>query len=365
MKIGILGNGQLGQMLADSVTDLTDLDIRLYDLRAHSDEALAAFINDVDLLGYETENIPAHIVARLESHADKLSPSLTALKTFQNRLLEKNALRAAGIQTADFCAVNSLDDVHNAVQTLGLPIVLKTTTEGYDGKGQYVLRQPEDAEPAWETIGNRELIAEAFVNFSRETSVIASRDRDGNLVVWPMTENVHHEGILRYSLFPADGLSDEKAAQAERYIRQLADSLDYVGTITLELFDTDNGLVANEVAPRVHNSGHWSIEGAEASQFRNHMLAMAGKALEPTTARYPAVAMLNVIGDETPAVKAESTDNAHRHSYGKEARPARKLGHVTVVADSVAERDQTITELSDLMPSGVWPTPAHQANALS
>lgn len=359
MKIGILGNGQLGQMLADSVTDLTELDIQLYDLRAHSDEALSSFIAGVDRLGYETENIPAHIVTQLEAHADKLFPSLTALKTFQNRLLEKNALRAAGIQTADFCAVNSLDDVHNAVKTLGLPIVLKTTTEGYDGKGQYVLRQPEDAEPAWEAIGNRELIAEAFVTFSRETSVIASRDRDGNLVVWPMTENVHHEGILRYSLFPADGLSADKAEQAERYIRQLADSLDYVGTITLELFDTDNGLVANEVAPRVHNSGHWSIEGAQASQFRNHMLAMAGKALEPTTARYPAVAMLNVIGDETPAVKAESIDNAHRHSYGKEARPARKLGHVTVIADSVAERDQTITELSDLMPSGVWPTPAH------
>lgn len=359
MKIGILGNGQLGQMLADSVTDLTELDIQLYDLRAHTDDALASFIAGVDLLGYETENIPAAIVALLEAHADKLFPSLTALKTFQNRLLEKNALRAAGIQTADFCAVNSLEDVHNAVKTLGLPIVLKTTTEGYDGKGQYVLRQPEDAELAWEAIGNRELIAEAFVTFSRETSVIASRDRDGNLVVWPMTENVHHEGILRYSLFPADGLSADKAEQAERYIRQLADSLDYVGTITLELFDTDNGLVANEVAPRVHNSGHWSIEGAEASQFRNHMLAMAGKALEPTTARYPAVAMLNVIGDETPAVKAESIDNAHRHSYGKEARPARKLGHVTVIADSVAERDQTITELSDLMPSGVWPTPAH------
>ncbi|MBM94771.1 MAG: 5-(carboxyamino)imidazole ribonucleotide synthase [Oceanospirillaceae bacterium] len=359
MKIGILGNGQLGQMLADSVTDLTDLEIRLYDLRAHSDDALETFIAGVDLLGYETENIPAHIVAKLEAHADKLFPSLTALKTFQNRLLEKNALRAAGIQTADFCAVNSLEDVHNAVETLGLPIVLKTTTEGYDGKGQYVLRQPEDAEPAWEAIGNRELIAEAFVTFSRETSVIASRDRNGNLVVWPMTENVHHEGILRYSLFPADGLSADKAEQAERYIRQLADSLDYVGTITLELFDTDSGLVANEVAPRVHNSGHWSIEGAEASQFRNHILAMAGKALEPTTARYPAVAMLNVIGDETPAVKAESTANAHRHSYGKEARPARKLGHVTVVADSVAERDQTITELSELMPSGVWPPQAH------
>merc|ERR1712000_507655 len=157
MKIGILGNGQLGQMAMDSIQDLTDLEVSLYDLRNHSDEALDAFIASVDRVSYETENIPAHIVARLEGVADKLYPSLKALKTFQNRLLEKNALRAAGIATADFCAVNSLEDVKNAVAQLGLPIVLKTTTEGYDGKGQFVLRSAADAEPAWQAIGNREL----------------------------------------------------------------------------------------------------------------------------------------------------------------------------------------------------------------
>ena len=359
MKIGILGNGQLGQMLMDSVQDIPELEISLYDLRAHSDDALDAFLASVDRVSYETENIPAHIVARLEPVADKVYPSLKALKTFQNRLLEKNALRAAGIATADFCAVNSLDDVKSAVATLGLPIVLKTTTEGYDGKGQYVLRSPDDAEPAWAAIGNRELIAEAFVKFERETSVIASRDVNGNILVFPMTENIHHEGILRYSLFPAAGLSAAKAALAERYIRQLADSLDYVGTITLELFETADGLVGNEVAPRVHNSGHWSIEGTEASQFRNHMLAISGRALGATTPKYPAVAMLNVISDETPAEKAEGISNAFRHSYGKEARPARKLGHVTVVAQTVAERDATIDQLAALIPAGVWPPAKH------
>lgn len=354
MKIGILGNGQLGQMMQTSVTDLTDIDIQLYDLRAHSDEELARFIENVDVLGYETENIPAHIVELLEPHADKLYPSLTALKTFQNRLLEKNALRAAGIATADFCAVNSLDDLKAAIATLGLPIVLKTTTEGYDGKGQYVLRTPEDAEPAWAAIGNRELIAEAFVAFSRETSVIASRDRQGNIKIWPMTENVHHEGILRYSLYPAAGLSDAKVQQAENYIRQLADSLDYVGTITLELFDTEAGLVANEVAPRVHNSGHWSIEGAATSQFRNHILAISGRELGDTTPGHPAVAMVNVIGDEGPTADAKALDNVFVHSYGKEARPARKLGHVTLVADTVEQRNALITEISALIPTGVW-----------
>lgn len=355
IRIGILGNGQLGQMLEYSINDLRDISVSMYDLRAHSPSALETFIARVDIVTYETENIAADIVEQLEPHAAKLRPGLNALKIFQNRLLEKQALRDAGIATADFCAVNSLDDVHTAINTLGLPIVMKTTTEGYDGKGQYVLRTPDDAIPAWEAIGKRELIAEAFVPFLRETSVIACRAANGQMVVWPMTENVHYEGILRYSLFPAPALSAEKAALAERYIRQLAESLGYTGTITLELFETSDGLVANEVAPRVHNSGHWSIEGAATSQFRNHMLAISGRAVANTQPNYAAVAMLNVIGDEGPAEAAEAIHNAHRHSYGKEARPARKLGHVTLVADNEADRDSTITELSGLLPDAVWP----------
>jgi len=354
MKIGILGNGQLGQMLQDSVTDLTDIEISLYDLRAHSEEALDAFLASVDRVGYETENIPAHIVAKLEPIAAKVYPSVEALKVFQNRLLEKRALRAAGIATADFYAVNSLEDVHSAIETLGLPIVMKTTTEGYDGKGQFVLRTPEDAQAAWDSIGNRELIAEAFVNFKRETSVIASRDVQGNMVVWPMTENTHHEGILRYSLYPIEGLSADKTALAERYIKQLADSLDYVGTITLELFETEEGFIANEVAPRVHNSGHWSIEGAQCSQFRNHVLAISGRQLGNTDAKYAAVAMINAISSEEPASKAATLENAFYHSYNKEARPNRKLGHCTIVANSIDERDATIDQLSDFIPAGVW-----------
>lgn len=354
MKIGILGNGQLGQMLQDSVTDLTDIEISLYDLRAHSEQALNAFLASVDRVGYETENIPAHIVTKLEPIAAKVYPSVEALKVFQNRLLEKRALRAAGIATADFYAVNSLADIHSAIETLGLPIVMKTTTEGYDGKGQFVLRTPEDAQVAWDSIGNRELIAEAFVNFKRETSVIASRDVQGNVVVWPMTENIHHEGILRYSLYPIQGLSADKTAQAERYIKQLADSLDYVGTITLELFETEEGFIANEVAPRVHNSGHWSIEGAQFSQFRNHILAISGRPLGSTEAKYAAVAMINAISSEEPANKAAVLENAFYHSYNKEARPNRKLGHCTIVANSIAERDATIDQLSDFIPAGVW-----------
>ncbi len=355
MKIGVLGNGQLGQMLQQSVIGLADIDVALYDLRAHEDDKLVKFLEAADVVTFETENIPAALVSFLENVKEKTFPSIDALKTFQHRLQEKKALRAAGIATADFCAVNSLEDLQQAVAELGLPIILKTTTEGYDGKGQFMLKRPEDVTTAWETLGDHELIAEAFVPFIRETSVIASRGRDGSLTIWPMTENVHHEGMLRYSIYPIEGLSDTKKTLAENYIRQLTESFDYVGTITLELFETEDGLVTNEVAPRVHNSGHWSIEGAQASQFRNHMLALAGKALEPAKALYPAVAMLNVISDEQPSQVADGEDNVYRHSYNKEARPNRKLGHITVVADSVAERDEKIKQLSGVIPEAVRP----------
>lgn len=352
--LGILGNGQLGQMLATSIAEQTNLTVNLYDLRAYDETSLQQFLNANDRISYETENIPAHIVIQMESVESKVYPSLTALKTFQNRLTEKNALRAAGIATAEFHAVNCLADIHDAVTKLGLPIIMKTTTEGYDGKGQFVLRQPSDATAAWAEIGNRELIAEAFVPFIREISVIGCRSETGEINVWPMTENIHHEGILRYSLYPAHGFSEEKQAIAERYIEQIANSLDYVGTITLELFETEDNLIANEVAPRVHNSGHWSIEGAKTSQFRNHMLAVTGQKITATDSLYPAVAMINVISDETPTEAANGMSDTHVHSYGKEARPARKLGHVTITADNSDDRDKKITQLEGLIPEGVW-----------
>ena len=354
MKLGILGNGQLGQMLETSIADQSDITVNLYDLRAFDETSLQQFLNDNDRISYETENIPAHIVSQMESVEEKVFPSLKALKTFQNRITEKNALRAAGIDTAEFHAVNSLADIHDAVQKLGLPIIMKTTTEGYDGKGQFVLREPADATAAWAEIGNRELIAEAFVPFIREVSVIGCRSENGDIKVWPMTENIHHEGILRYSLYPAHGFSAEKQAIAERYIEQIATSLDYVGTITLELFETEDNLIANEVAPRVHNSGHWSIEGAVTSQFRNHMLAVTGQAITDTASKFAAVAMINVISDEGPTAAGEDMSETYVHSYGKEARPARKLGHVTITAANTDERDSKISQLEGLIPTGVW-----------
>ncbi|NRA23923.1 MAG: ATP-grasp domain-containing protein, partial [Oleispira sp.] len=254
---------------------------------------------------------------------------------------------------AGICSIRD-EFVHNAIEKLGLPIIMKTTTEGYDGKGQFVLRKPEDASACWAEIGNRELIAEAFVPFIREISVIGCRNENGDIKVWPMTENIHHEGILRYSLYPAHGFSAEKQAKAEGYIEQIASSLDYVGTITLELFETEDNLIANEVAPRVHNSGHWSIEGAITSQFRNHMLAVTGQNITATESLFPAAAMINVISDEGPTAAGKGMTETYVHSYGKEARTARKLGHVTITAKSSDERDAKISQLEGLIPNGVW-----------
>lgn len=350
MKIGILGNGQLGQMLKTSIQDITDIEVTLYDLRSHSPQALSKFIADQDRISFETENISQEIVEELQAHTNKLYPALNSLKTFQHRIKEKQALQKAGIKTAKFRAVNSLDDISLAIDELGLPLILKTTTEGYDGKGQFFLTSAQQTEEAWSLIGGRELIAESFVHFERELSIIACRDCNGSIKIWPMTENIHHEGILRCSLFPPSQLDSALQEQAENYIIDLAESQNYIGTLTLELFATKNELVANEVAPRVHNSGHWSIEGAYSSQFRNHMLAIAGESLEEAQAKYPACAMLNLIGSEQAIKQSPPQAQVFVHSYNKEARKNRKLGHVTLVANSVSERDALIDEYKFLLP---------------
>lgn len=339
MKVGILGNGQLGQMLEDSIKDQPDIEISLYDLRQYSDKTLRDFLVNADVISFETENIIPDIVSALIPFKDKVSPSLDALKVFQHRITEKQALRDLGIPIANFCPVRTYTELQQAVDTLGLPILLKTTTAGYDGKGQFFLKEKADIPAAWESLGRFELIAESVITFQRELSVIGCRDQQGNFTVWPMTENTHHRGILRYTEFPAKGLSEEKMANAREYLKKLAEHFDYVGTIALELFETDDGLMANEVAPRVHNSGHWSIEGACTSQFRNHMLAISGQSLTEATEKYPSVIMVNIIGDEKPVTTIEPSDSIYIHSYHKEARPNRKLGHVTIAAEDKSRVD--------------------------
>jgi 5-(carboxyamino)imidazole ribonucleotide synthase len=280
-----------------------------------------------DVVTYEWEGVPAATARALEAIAP-VHPGPRALDISQDRITEKDALNALRIPTAPYRAVASRADLDAAVDTLGLPAVLKTRRGGYDGKGQAVLRAATDVDAAWNDLGGVPLILEGFVPFTRELSIVAVRGRDGEVRCWPVVENEHRGGILHLTRAPADN-ADQTAAEA--CIRPLLDDLDYVGVCCVELFDTGAGLLANEIAPRVHNSGHWTIEGAETSQFENHVRAVAGMPLGSTAARGPS-AMVNCIGTMPDRDAVLRVAGAHLHDYGKTPRPGRKLGHITVTA---------------------------------
>lgn len=236
-----------------------------------------------------------------------------------------------------YSAIDSEEDLEAAVASLGLPMVVKTRRLGYDGKGQYIVRNTDDIAATWSTLGNQPLIAEAWVPFDYEVSVIGVRGTSGETRVYPLTRNVHEQGILRTSCSPVD--APELSEIATDYMRRLLEHLDYVGVLALELFVKDRQLLANEFAPRVHNSGHWTIEGAATSQFENHLRAVMNQPLGDTDSLGHA-GMVNLIGEIPDAVR--SLEHGSLHDYGKEPRPGRKLGHITVVADSAAERDALV-----------------------
>lgn len=359
MRIGILGAGQLGRMLALAGYPL-DQNCVFYDLSGSPSagigeiiddprgERLEEFLENVDRVTYEFEHLPLDVVHRIETRKP-LHPSTRSLAVCQNRVEEKALFQRLSIPTAAYRVATSAEELSQAAEDLGCPVVAKSATEGYDGKGQAVIRDPSEAAAAWERIGHGTLLVESFVNFSRELSIIAARGRDGETAIYPMAENVHVDGILRYSFAPAPGLRPEIAAEAEAFIKMLLDELDHVGVLTLELFETDNGLMANEMAPRVHNSGHWSIEGATTSQFENHMRAVAGLPLGDTTADKP-TCMINIIGKAGRDEDLLRLPYVHLHRYGKSERAGRKIGHVTVQADSYQELVWRVRNCASLLP---------------
>lgn len=342
--IGILGGGQLARMLAlaghplgfevaflDPAADACAAAVARQVLGAYDDEAkLAELAAWADSITYEFENVPAQAVLFLEELQIPVYPPAMALATSRDRLAEKRLFTELGIPTPAYEAIDSLYDLERAVSHIGLPAVLKRRTLGYDGKGQTLIRRLEDCKPAWDRIQKTSAILEAFVPFTREVSLIAVRGRSGDRAFYPLTENVHRDGILRLS---RPRSNDRRQPEAEAYARKILDRLSYVGVMALELFDTPQGLLANETAPRVHNSGHWTIEGAVTSQFENHLRAIAGLPLGSTAIR-GAAAMINCIGSMPEQEAILSIPGAHYHSYGKEARPGRKLGHYTLTADS-------------------------------
>ena len=360
MTLGIVGGGQLGRMLALAGLPL-GLRFRFLDpepaapagavgeliVGAYDDPAaLDRFAEGLEAVTYEFENVPVAAARRLAADVPVFPPA-TALEVAQDRLVEKTFLRELGVPVPAFVAVGDRADLDRALARLGCPAVLKTRRLGYDGKGQAVLRAPADADPAWARLGGVPSLLEAFVPFDRELSVLAVRGRDGAVAVYPLVENRHREGILRLSLAPAPGASIALQAEAEGHARRALEALGYVGLLAIEWFEVGGRLLANELAPRVHNSGHWTIEGAETSQFENHIRAGLGLPLGGTGPRGVA-AMLNLIGTTPAPADLLAVPGAHLHLYDKAPRPGRKLGHVTLRADdpgSLAPRLARLTAL--------------------
>ncbi|HEX8514034.1 MAG TPA: 5-(carboxyamino)imidazole ribonucleotide synthase [Allosphingosinicella sp.] len=344
--IGIVGGGQLGRMLAmaaarlgykchiyapDEAPPAAEV-AGAFTRGAWEDESkLAAFGRSVDVATYEFENIAAAPLAALVAQAP-LYPPAEALAVAQDRLSEKNFIAHLGGAPAPFRAVNDRTGLDEALAALGVPAVLKTRRFGYDGKGQARIMRPSEADEAWESVGGAPSVLETFIAFDSEFSILLCRGRDGETVTWPAPRNTHEGGVLRRSQAPAKGL-EPQVAEAGALAAKVAEALDYVGVLALEFFATPEGPLFNEMAPRVHNSGHWTVEGALTSQFENHVRAICGLSLGATGLTGAQVEMENLIGDEAEGWAGVLADpSAHLHLYGKgEARPGRKMGHVTRV----------------------------------
>ncbi|MGO1500052.1 MAG: 5-(carboxyamino)imidazole ribonucleotide synthase [Marinobacter sp.] len=359
MRIGVLGAGQLGRMLALAGYPLAKTFV-FYDMSGNPSAGLGEviidregkylddFLSRVDRVTYEFEHLPVFVAEKLAKEKP-VHPGPRALQICQNREAEKTLFGELGIPTPQWKIADSAESLKAAAESLGCPVVAKSNTEGYDGKGQAVLKNPEDAEAAWESIGHPRLMVEKFVEFSREVSIIAVRAEDGQLAFYPISENVHHEGILRYAIAPAPKLEKHVQEDAEHYIKALLNDLEYVGVLALELFETANGLVANEMAPRVHNSGHWTIEGAMTSQFENHIRAVSGHPLGSVEPRGLSC-MINIIAEHGDVERLLELPYAHVHLYNKSERPGRKLGHVNVLADSYAELVWRVKNCAQFLP---------------
>ena len=361
MTIGILGGGQLGRMLALAGTPLGQRFLFLDpssespaghvgELRvgAYTDEAaLDELARKCEVVTYEFESVPVESARALAAHVPVFPPP-NALEVAQDRQREKTFFETLGIPTAVFAKVDSKEELTRAIETIGLPAILKTRRFGYDGKGQATLRAASDVDAAWEACGGAPSILERFVPFQRELSILTVRGRDGGAASYALVENHHQGGILRLSIAPASGVSAKLQETASQHAERITRELDYVGVLAVEFFEVNGELLANEMAPRVHNSGHWTIEGAETSQFENHVRACLGLPLGSTTC-IGVTAMLNVIGTIPEQAPILAVEDAHLHMYGKDAAPGRKLGHVTVRAKSRETLAARVEELRKLL----------------
>ncbi len=344
MRVGIIGGGQLGRMMAlagyplgvatqvlEPAADcpagqVTGVLPRDY----HDPDALAQLARESDVITYEFENVPVEPLRAVASSV-AVYPPVEALAIAQDRLLEKKLFVELGMAVPRFAPVDSLTDLRAAIGEIGLPAVLKTRRLGYDGKGQAVIRDADGLEQAWRQVGARPCLLEQWVPFEHEAAIVAARARDGSIACYPLVETRHEDGILVQATAPSSNVTDDLQRDAETLAGRLLERLDYGGVIALELFVTSAGLLANEFAPRVHNSGHWTIEGATTSQFENHLRAVLGLPLGVPSAIGHSV-MLNLIGSHPPIEQLAALPGSAIHLYGKIPRPGRKIGHITIRA---------------------------------
>lgn len=347
-KIGILGAGQLGRMLALAGFPL-DLQFRFLDPAAQSpaaqlaeqivasftdEQALARFASGLELVTFEFENVPVETVQKL-SKLLPVRPGVRALQTAQDRLNEKSMCAKLGVPTPRFAPVETEAQLRAALDIVGCPSILKTRRLGYDGKGQFVLKDRGQAGEAWQTLSGAPAILESFVPFSREVSLLSVRSEHGELAFYPLVENTHQHGILRKSIAPAPN-AGALQEQAQAIARRVLEEIEYVGLLAIEFFEHEGRLLFNEMAPRVHNTGHWTIEGAETSQFENHLRAITAAPLGSTRTRGFS-SMLNFIGAIPDTEQLLKIPGCHVHLYGKEPRRGRKVGHCTLLAPSFEE----------------------------
>lgn len=341
--IGVIGAGQLGQMLALAGISLglrfTFLDPSAQapagrlgrHIQAEYDDELALeqLAVECDVITLEFENVPVSAVASVERH-NQIHPGERPLSVAQDRVHEKQYFESLGIPVAQHHAIDSYEELLSAVADLGYPCILKTRRLGYDGKGQAVIRSSGDLESAWEAIRGNPSILEQMIPFTREVSIISVRSTRGEVAFYPVSENQHRSGILHRTEIHTD---DPAQAKAEEYARHVLEGLDYVGVLAIEFFEHEGRLIANEMAPRVHNSGHWSQNGAVTSQFENHLRAVLGWPLGSTACTGYGI-MLNLVGNMVPRAPILALPGVHLHDYGKEPRAGRKLGHINIVADT-------------------------------
>lgn len=366
MHVLVLGSGQLARMMslagaplniAISAFDVTSGNVVHPLTQAVVGHGLEQAIEQADVITAEFEHIPHDVLAVCEK-SGKFLPSTQAIKAGGDRRIEKALLDKAGVRNAKYAVINNQADFAAAIEKIGLPLVLKSALGGYDGKGQWRLKQAEDADAIWAEMAqciaasdHQSIVAEQFVPFDREVSLVGARSANGDIAVYPLAENVHVNGVLSLSTaIDAPQLQE----QAKQMFTAVADSLDYVGVLALEFFDVQGELLVNEIAPRVHNSGHWTQQGAETCQFENHLRAVCGLPLG-STKLIRETTMINILGEDTLPPELLAMEGCHIHWYGKEKRPGRKMGHINVTADYSGDLQRKLCELAQVLDADAFP----------